>query len=74
MKADKNEMNKTRYFLAQNFSLKIQKDPLEHIRKQIMSALAHVVASVRNKSFLGHGTYTPMQNGFALMVRLIGIE
>ena len=59
---------------AQNFSPKIQEDPLEHIRKQIMSALANVVASVRNKSFLGHGTYTPMQNGFALMVRLIDIE
>eukprot|EP00980_Cylindrotheca_fusiformis_P001653 scaffold374_cov124-Cylindrotheca_fusiformis.AAC.12 len=45
----------------------IRSDPLDHIRKQIMSALATVVAANRRKAFHGHGTYTPMENGFALM-------
>jgi len=51
----------------QHFSHAMKRDPLDHIRKQIMSALANVVAANRGKGFHGHGTYTKMQNGFALM-------
>ena len=40
---------------------------MEHIRKQIMSALANVVAAVRKRGFHGHKTYTTMEAGFALM-------
>jgi len=49
------------------FSAAIRADPLDHIRKQIMSALANVVAANRDKGFHGHGSYTKMENGFALM-------
>ncbi|KAL3928161.1 MAG: hypothetical protein SGBAC_012768 [Bacillariaceae sp.] len=52
------------------FSGDIRADPLDHIRKQIMSALANVVAANRNQGFHGHGSYTKMENGFALMVRV----
>lgn len=55
----------------QHFSHAMKRDPLDHIRKQIMSALANVVAANRGKGFHGHGTYTKMQNGFALMVCVI---
>lgn len=54
---------------SQDFSYAIRRDPLDHIRKQIMSALANVVAANRNTGFHGHGKYTTMENGFALMVR-----
>lgn len=59
-------------YVAENpnsFSQETQKDPLEHIRRQIMSALANVVAANRKAGFHGHGQYTTMENGFALMVR-----
>ncbi|CAJ1951756.1 unnamed protein product [Cylindrotheca closterium] len=50
------------------FSAAVRADPLDHIRKQIMSALANVVAANRDKGFHGHGgSYTKMENGFALM-------
>ena len=48
-------------------SQQIRDDPVEHIRKQIMSALGNVIAAVRTKAFHGHGKYTTMETGFALM-------
>lgn len=56
---------------AKDFARDIRSDPLDHIRKQIMSALANVVAANRRKGFHGHGSYTTMENGFALMVRML---
>jgi Tubulin-tyrosine ligase family len=50
-----------------SFSQAIRENPLLHIRKQIMDALANVVASVRDASFHGYGSFTRTENGFALM-------
>jgi hypothetical protein len=55
---------------AKDLRPSVRADPLDHIRKQIMSALANVVAANRRKGFHGHRTYTTMENGFALMVRI----
>lgn len=46
----------------------VKRDPLGHVRNQIKAALADLVAAARHKAFAGYrGTYTTMQNGFALM-------
>lgn len=45
----------------------VRKDPLQHIKNQIKSALADLVAASRHYAFRGYrGTYSKMQNGFAL--------
>ena len=61
------------------FTPNIRSDPLGHIRNQIKSALAQVIASVRRKAFYGYplagsprstshsNVHTYMENGFALM-------
>jgi hypothetical protein len=55
--------------IPNSFDPEVKADPLEHIQKQIMSALANVVAANRKTAFNGHKSYTTMENGFALMVR-----
>ena len=48
------------------FSWTVRRDPLQHIRNQIKSALADLVAATRNHAFRGYRSYTNMQNGFTL--------
>jgi Tubulin-tyrosine ligase family len=50
---------------AASFSEIIRQDPLLHIRRQVMDALATVVAATRHLAFDLNGTAT--ENGFALM-------
>lgn len=52
---------------SESFSPTVRENPLLHIRRQIMDALATVVASVRDASFDGYGSFTHTENGFALM-------
>ena len=49
------------------FAHHIRQDPLNHIRKQMKAAIADTIASVRDKAFHGHRTYTSMEDGFALL-------
>ena len=53
--------------IPQDFSQEISEDPLEHIQKQLMNAIASVVASQREVAFKGYASDTPMENGFSLM-------
>ena len=48
------------------FSWTVRRNPLQHIKNQIKSALADLVAATRHKAFRGHRTRTSMENGFAL--------
>lgn len=53
-----------------DFTQDIRDDPLEHIEKQFMNAIASVVASQHDIAFRGYGVeddVTKMENGFALM-------
>jgi len=44
----------------------VRRDPLQHVKNQIKSALADLVAATRHQAFRGYRTYTNMQNGFSL--------
>ena len=54
---------------AANFPPEIRRDPLNHIRKQMKSAFAELIASVRHTTlaFDGHRTFTKTEDGFALL-------
>jgi hypothetical protein len=58
-----------RKLVSQNpsrFSWSVQRNPLQHIRNQIKSALAHLVAATHQQAMKGYRSYTNMENGFAL--------
>ena len=48
------------------YSWSVQRNPLQHIRNQIKSALADLVAATHKLAMKGYRTHTNMQNGFAL--------
>ena len=50
----------------ERFSWSVRRNPLQHIKNQIKSALADLVAATRQYAFRGYRHYTTMQNGFAL--------
>ena len=54
---------------AANLPPEIQQDPLNHIRKQMKSAFAELIASVRHttRAFDGYRTFTKTEDGFALL-------
>jgi hypothetical protein len=55
----------------ENFSHSVKDDPIEHIEKQIMNAIATTVVSGRSTTFKGYNEgidgLTAMENGFSLM-------
>ena len=48
------------------YSWSVRRNPLLHVKNQIKSALADLVAATRHHAFRGYRSYTNMQNGFAL--------
>jgi hypothetical protein len=45
----------------ERYTWSVRRDPLGHIRKQIKSALADLVAATRQQAFRGYRTYTNME-------------